>query len=297
MAWTVIVNPAAGRTKQRRLPDVLDAVDAAARRGIAVEAYVSTSPDDAREHAAKAAADGRDLVAAGGDGTVGAIAGIAADHRVRCSILPIGSGNDFAATLGYPIGDIAACVALLDDDFGADRTIDLGRANGTWFCSVTATGFDSEASRWANGVSRLSGTSLYVAAVLRTLATYKPHPMRVTVDGEVHELRAWMVSVGNGTRYGGGMLITPNATLDDGIFDVCAIDAVSRPRFLANFPKVFKGTHLGVDGVHTWRGRVVAIESLDPSVPIEVYADGDRVGPLPATMECVAEALTVRVPR
>src|SRR6185437_10116318 len=146
---------------------------------------------------------------------------------------------------------------------GVDRTIDLGRVNDRWYCSVTATGFDSEANRWANTVTRLSGTPLYVAAVLRTLATYRPHPMRVTVDGERHELRAWMVSVGNSTTYGGGMRITPDARLDDGLVDVCAIDgAVPRTKFLAQFPKVFKGAHVNVDGVHVWRGASATVESL-----------------------------------
>jgi diacylglycerol kinase (ATP) len=261
-----------------------------------IETHVSTSADDAIAHAAKAAANGRDLVAAGGDGTVGAIAGVAADHSVRLAIVPCGSGNDFATSLGYERGEPGPALAVLGDA-GVDRTIDLGRVNDRWYCSVTATGFDSEANRWANGINRLSGTPLYVAAVLRTLATYKPHPMRVTVDGEVHELRAWMVSVGNSTTYGGGMRITPDARLDDGLVDVCAIDgAVRRPKFLASLPKVFKGTHVDIDGVHVWRGANVIVESLDEHVPIEVFADGERVGPLPATMRAAPNALTVRVP-
>ncbi len=297
MGWTVVVNPAAGRSRRRaRVPDLLDAIDALAHSGVAVEAHVSTSGDDAVAHAAKAAANGRDLVAAGGDGTVGAMAGVAADHGVRLAIVPCGSGNDIATMLGYDITEPVRALDVLRDRSGVDRTIDLGRVNDRWYCSVTATGFDSEANRWANSVSHLSGTPLYVAAVLRTLVTYKPHPMRVTVDGEVHELRAWMVSVGNGTTFGGGMKITPNASLDDGLLDVCAIEAISRAKFLANFPKVFKGAHIGIDGVLQWRGKVVTVESLDQSVPIEVFADGERVSPLPATMRAVAGALTVRVP-
>ncbi len=294
----MIVNPAAGRTRRTHVPALLDAIDALAHAGVAIEAHVSTSAADALATAAKAAANGRDLVAAGGDGTVGAIAGVAADHGVRLAIVPCGSGNDFATLLGYRPGTPAPAALAVLGDGGADRTIDLGRVNDRWYCSVTATGFDSEASRWANGVTRLSGTALYVAAVLRTLATYRPHPLRVTVDGERHELRAWMVSVGNGTTYGGGMRITPDARLDDGLIDVCAIDGVvSRARFLLHFPKVFKGTHLAVAGVHTWRGSSVTVESLDDSIPIEVFADGERVAPLPATMHAVPNALVVRVPK
>lgn len=297
--WTVIINPAAGRGRRRtHVPALLDAIEAMARAGTPVEVHVSTSAADALASAAKAAANGRDLVAAGGDGTVGAIAGVAADHGVRMAIVPCGSGNDFATTLGYDTSASPAETLAVLGDGGVDRTIDLGRVNDRWYCSVTATGFDSEANRWANGVTRLTGTPLYVAAVVRTLASYRPHPFRVTVDGEQHELRAWMVSVGNSTTYGGGMRITPDARLDDGLVDVCAIDGtvVSRPKLLRHFPKVFKGAHGAIEGVEMWRGASVTIESLDSSVPIEVFADGERVGPLPATMRAVANALTVRVP-
>ena len=219
----MVVNPAAGRTRRTHVPALLDAIDELVRDGIPIEVHVSTSADDAVAHAAKATANGRDLVAAGGDGTVGRSP--ASWPTTACGLPSCrGSGNDFATSLGYHRDEPHRALDVLGDK-GVDRTIDLGRVNDRWYCSVTATGFDSEANRWANGVTRLSGTPLYVAAVLRTLATYKPHPMRVTIDGESHELRAWMVSVGNSTTYGGGMRITPDAVLDDGLVDVCAIDS------------------------------------------------------------------------
>ena len=92
------------------------------------------------------------------------------------------------------------------------------------------------------------------------------------------------------------MRVTPAARLDDGLLDVTVVGAMSRPEFLWNFPKVFKGNHVGNPKVKTLQGKVVQLESLDPSVPMEVYADGERVGPLPGTMEAVRDALTVRVP-
>jgi diacylglycerol kinase (ATP) len=109
-----------------------------------------------------------------------------------------------------------------------------------------------------------------------------------------------MVSVGNSTTYGGGMQIVPHARLDDGRLDVCIIGAVSRLRFVANFPKVFAGRHADVPGVEFARGSQITVESLGPSTdgaPLEVWADGERVAPLPATMTVVRDALVVRVPR
>ena len=105
------------------------------------------------------------------------------------------------------------------------------------------------------------------------------------------------MAVGNGPAYAGGMRVTPDARLDDGLLDVTVVGAMSRPEFLWNFPKVFKGTHVSNPKITTRRGATVHLESLDASIPMEVYADGELVGPLPGTMEAVRDALTVRVPR
>ena len=290
MTWTVIVNPAAGRGRTRRLlPDI---EERAAAVGAKIE--VSLSADDPPRMAREAAAQGHDLVACGGDGVAAAVAGVAADTGRRLAIVPTGAGNDFARNLGYDAKHpLAAFDALAH---GRDRVVDLGRVNDRWYTCVTASGFDAEANRWANTVHRLSGTALYVAAVLRTLAVYQPHPFRITVDGEQHELRAWLVAVGNGPAYAGGMKITPKASMDDGVLDVTVVGELTRMQFLANFPKVFKGTHLAHPDIAIFRGTRVEIESLDPSLPMDVYADGERVGPLPATMEAVRQALRVRVP-
>ena len=135
---------------------------------------------------------------------------------------PTGAGNDFARGLGYdPKHPLDAFAALAH---GHDRVVDLGRVNGRWYTCVTASGFDAEANRWANTVHRLSGTTLYVAAVLRTLAVYKPHPFRLTVDGEAHEITAWLVAVGNGPAYARRHAHRARrASLDDGLLDVTVV--------------------------------------------------------------------------
>jgi diacylglycerol kinase (ATP) len=288
--WTAIVNPVAGRGRtQKLLPELERAASAA---GIAL--HVSPEPGAPTKLARAATDDGHDLVACGGDGLVTEVAGVAADTGKRLAIVPTGAGNDFARVLGYdPKHPLTAFDAIPN---GHDRVVDLGRVNGRWYTCVTASGFDAEANRWANTVTKLSGTTLYVAAVLRTLAVYKPHRFRVTVDGDAHETTAWLVAVGNGPAYAGGMRVTPAARLDDGLLDVTIVGAMSRPEFLWNFPKVFKGKHVDHAKVTTLRGENVHLESLDPSVPMEVYADGERVGPLPGTMEAVRDALNVRVP-
>jgi diacylglycerol kinase (ATP) len=292
MPWTIVVNPAAGRRRNRDLVSVLRSLAASA--GLDAAVVASESAEDAAKLATEAAVAGRDLIAAGGDGTVGLLAGIAADHECRLGIVPTGSGNDFAVALGYerkrPLEAVAAIAA------GRDATVDLGVVNGRSYTCVTCSGFDAEANRWANTVTKLSGTALYVAAVFRTLAVYRPTPFRVTVDGEVHETAAWLVAVGNGGAYAGGMHILPNARMDDGLLDVCVIGNLSRLQMVRHFPKVFRGAHLGVAGIETYRGSRVTVEALGRD-DMEVWADGERVGPLPATMEPRPDALRVRVPQ
>jgi diacylglycerol kinase (ATP) len=288
--WKVIVNPAAGRGRTRRLLGELER----AAKDAGAEFVVSPEPGAPTRLAAEAAADGLDLVGCGGDGLVAEVAGVAAERGRRLAIVPTGAGNDFARVLGYDMKRPLAAFDVLDR--GLDRTVDLGRVNGHWYTCVTASGFDAEANRWANTVQRLSGTALYVAAVLRTLAVFRPYPFRVTVDGDTHEFQAWLVAVGNSTTYAGGMRIAPDADLGDGLLDVTVIGHLSRPDFLYSFPRVFKGTHVSHPKVTTLRGANVEVMSLDGSRPMDVYADGERIGPLPARMEAVPNALTLRVP-
>jgi len=290
MTWTVIVNPEAGRGRTRKLLPQIEARAAAVGAKVAVSMNGGAPEQLARE----AAAIGHDLVACGGDGLVAMVAGVAADTGRRLAVVPTGAGNDFARGLGYDLKRPLDAFAALE--FGRDRVVDLGRVNGRWYTCVTASGFDAEANRWANTVHRLSGTALYVAAVLRTLAVYQPHPFRLTIDGDAHEMKAWLVAVGNGPSYGGGMNIAPGASLDDGLLDVTVVGEMTRLQMLVNFPKVFKGTHTSHPKVTTYRAKRVGLESLDASVPMDVYADGERVGPLPAAMEAVGGALTARVP-
>jgi diacylglycerol kinase (ATP) len=300
--WTAVVNPSAGRGRTRKLLPRL--TSALARADLDVEVVVSADLDDARKLARVALDADRGVVACGGDGLVSELAGLVADADGVLGIVPTGAGNDFARHLGIDHRRHLDAISVLEH--GRVTTVDLGRAeavdeeggNSTrWFASVANTGFDSEANRWANDVQWASGTTLYVLAVVRTLAVYRPHRFRLSVDGAEREVEAWLLAVGNGRCYAGGMMITPDAELDDGQLDVCMVGPVSRPEFLWSFPKVFRGTHVHHPAVHMQRGREVVIESLDASVPIELYGSGERIGPLPARLEAVPGALRVMVPR
>ena len=296
-AWTAVVNPAAGKGRTRKLlPQLTESLTGALGD---VEIHVTTDAGDVLRRARAAYAAGRTVVACGGDGTVNALAGVASETGGVLGIVPTGSGNDFAAHLGLDWKRWRDAVGVLTQDRVA--RVDLGRAvldDGTsaWFTSVANSGFDSEANRWANGVRWATGTTLYVLAVVRTLAVYSPRRYRLTVDGEARDLDAWLVAVGNARGYAGGMRITPDARLDDGELDVCVVGAVSRAGFLRAFPRVFRGTHTSHPAVSMFRGKVIELASLESAGTNELYGSGERIGPLPARMEAVPGALRVLVP-
>jgi diacylglycerol kinase (ATP) len=297
MRWTVVVNAAAGRGRsRRRLPRVLDHIAGASGLDDLVTCP-TTDPAQARRVAAEAFAAGRGVVACGGDGTVVNLAMVAAESDGVLAIVPTGSGNDFARALGID-GVTAAVDALRHETI---RAVDLGRARTadgttTWFTTVAHTGFDAAANRWANGVRVTGGTPLYVLAVLRTLVTYHRARRVVTVDEERLETDGWLVAVANSAFYGGGMMIAPDASLDDGRLDVCLVGAVGRAGFVRAFPRVFRGRHVTHPRVTMRRGTRVTIESADPD-DVGLWAAGEHIGPLPAELTVVAGAVRVVVPR
>ncbi len=299
-AWTAVVNPAAGRDRAgARLPHVVDAL---AGTDLDVAIQVSADADDLVAIARGAFHQGRGVVACGGDGTVCALAGVAADHGGVLAVVPVGSGNDFARQLQIPRDDLGAAVALLSH--GRVDQVDLGRAHTAdgrtaWFTTVANTGFDAAANEWANRVSWTSGTLLYVMATLRTLATYRPRRFRLTVDDDVIDTDAWLVAVGNTRTYAGGMMITPEASVHDGRLDVCVVGPVGRLDFLRTFPSVFRGEHVRHPMVRTWRADRVTVEATEPvgtATPVDLWASGEHMGPLPARLEPAPGALAVVVP-
>jgi YegS/Rv2252/BmrU family lipid kinase len=242
--------------------------------------------------AAREAANGGDVpVVMSGDGLIGAVGGALAQTGAAMGIIPGGRGNDLARVLGIP-KDPAGSVAVLAD--GNEREIDVGEANGRRFLSIASCGFDSECNRRANETRLIRGNLVYAYAALRTLASWKPATFTVVLDDrEPIEFRGYSVAVANSRAFGGGMFIAPHAELDDGLLDVITISDVSKLRYIRGLPKVFKGTHLENEEVAERRGATVEI-SADRD--FEIYADGEHLTDLPATIRTIKRALRVIAP-
>lgn len=291
--WTAVVNAGAGRRRRRtaiaRLGDALTAR--------AVGMHVTPTAAIGLEVARTAFTRGDGVIACGGDGTVRDLAALASETGGLLAVVPIGSGNDFARALGYDHQHPLEALRVLDE--GREVSVDLGRAHTAdgviqWFTTVAHTGLDGEVNRWANEVTWASGTALYAISALRAMAIVHPFRIRVTANGDVWSGSAWLVAVGNTHCYGGGMPIVPTARLDDGRLDAIIIDgAVSRAEVIRRFPQMMRGKHEGVHGVHLRSGATIDIQGPGDH---DLWASGERVGPLPATIHVVPDALRVLVP-
>jgi len=288
MPLTLLVNPAsAGGKTLRLLPEVEQALDA--RRAV-FRVQRTKGLEHGAEQALLAIEAGEVPVVMSGDGLLGAVGGAMAGSETPLGIVPGGRGNDLARVLGVP-SDPASAVATLFG--GHSRRIDVGEANGKRFLGIVSVGFDSEANRCANETHFLRGNLVYAYAAIRTLLGWKPARFTIRVDNERIRLSGYSISVANNQAFGGGMFIAPEAELDDGEFDIVAIGDVSKFRYVTNLPKVFKGTHVEMDEVRVFRAPHL---ELSASRPFPVYADGEHLTDLPASLRVLPRALSVLVP-
>ncbi len=282
----LLTNPVAGKGKGGRVRD-----QALARlwgAGLVVRDLQGRDVDEALDLARQCVADGVDaLVVCGGDGMVHLAVQAVATTTTALGIIPAGTGNDVARYFDIPRGDPEAAADLVIA--GRTRTVDLARSGAKYFVTVLAAGFDAIVNERANRMTWPKGQMRYNLATLAELRVFEPLPYVLQIDGRQLELEAMLVAVGNGPSFGGGLRITEGALLDDGMLDVVIIKPMSKAGLIRTYPKLFKGTHVTHPQYEHHLARSVTIAAPG----IVSYADGERFGPLPLTVECVAGALTV----
>lgn len=290
---SLFVNPTAGRGRGAHAAQPAAASLRAA--GFSVRTVVGVDAADALQRAREAVQGGTGaLVVVGGDGMVHLALQAVAGTTTPLGVVAVGTGNDFARSLGLPVREPAAAGRLVAEALKGTRTreVDLGRAAGQWFGTVLASGFDSRVNDRGNRMKWPTGRLRYDVAMVAELAAFRPLPYRITLDGgEVLETEATLVAVGNGPSYGGGMKICARADLTDGLFDVTVVGDCSRATLLRVFPRVYKGTHLEHPVVTVHRAARVELAAPD----VTGYADGEPLGPLPITAEAVPAAVRVLV--
>jgi YegS/Rv2252/BmrU family lipid kinase len=284
----LVPNPAAGGGRAERIvPEVMSELDA---MGADCRLIAASTLSDAREQAGRAAAAGEGVVAIGGDGLVGPIAGAMRGAPGALTIVPAGRGNDYARVLRIPREPRPAARLALE---GEERTLDVGEVNGVPFVGIASLGFDSDANRIANETRIVRGSLVYLYAALRALIAWRDARFEVTVDGERREVIGYSVLVANSKAYGGGMFVMPHAELDDGRLDVLLVGEKSKLGFLRHIPRVFRGAHVEDPAATFLRGERVEVAA---DRPFAVYADGDPVAELPAVMTVARRSLRVTCP-
>ena len=293
----VIVNPVAGRGRAGKEVGAIRHLLGASGQG-----WVwrwTQKAGDAERMAREAAQFGVPLVVAvGGDGTIYEVANGILGTGTTLGLIPFGTGNDLARTLGL-FGDLPlACRTLTE---GRTLRLDVGVMEGQGaegprrFLVVAGTGYVADVARTVNrGVKFLTGAAAYVWGAIITLRQFTPFHLTLDVDGTHIETDAMFVAVANTPVTGGGMRLTPGARVDSGVLEVCLVGRVSRPTLLYELTRVFQGTHVRNPAVTMLRGTRITVTADPPQL---LWADGDTLGSTPATFTLLPGALPVRVPR
>ena len=297
--FLIVTNPASGRG---RATATLETVIVHLRRaGSKLEVCETTQRGEAEaaiRESCRAVTPPDVVVACGGDGTVQEVAATLAvirremgDSCPSMGLAPTGRCNDFARAMGITPDAEAIAQALLR---GEPQLVDLGRANGRYFCTVAALGVDADVSSYVDAMKLpLRGTPAYVVGALRVLAQYKPRWMRIEGDFGVIERELFMASTANTPVYGGNMRIVPHADPADGLLDLCLIDPVSRLKAFTLLPKVMAGKHVDMPIVQFHRSRFLKI-TAEPIM--EMWADGERLTHTTVSIEVVPKAIRVLKP-
>lgn len=310
----VIVNPqsAAGRARKEwpHLSRLLQG-----RYG-AFETRFTTQPGDATTLARRGLEEGFDnLIAVGGDGTLNEAANgffqpaqpgkapVLIRPGAALGLFPFGTGGDFRKTALLPKGPSEAARYLRDAKV---RPVDIGRMDlvahdGTptsrFFLNIASFGLSGVVDEHVeNGPKWLGGKLSFLLASLRGVASYKPQPVRLVLDGqEIYEGPIYLVAAANGQFFGGGMWVAPEASLEDGALDIVVVRGMPKARWLLRGTSIYSGAHLKMPEVSVHRGKKLVATPLDRD-PVRIDFDGEQPGALPATAEIFAKALPFMMP-
>jgi diacylglycerol kinase (ATP) len=284
----VLVNPKA-RGGVARVDDALGLL-AAGGIDVAVARYGSIAEivDDIQRHGRAADL----IVVCGGDGTLNAAARGLVDTGLPLGILPCGTANDLARTLGIPPDPTQAAAVILA---GHTRRIDVGDVNGHPFFNVASIGISVAMARTLTPeLKRRWGRLGYAVAALKALTVARPFHATIVGDDASCRVRTLQIAVGNGRHYGGGAVVTEAAAIDDGRLDLYSLEAASVWKLVLMLRDFRRGTHGSWREVRTARGTAFEVRTRQPRA---VNADGELVTFTPARFAVHHGAVTVFAPR
>ncbi|HPU95915.1 MAG TPA: diacylglycerol kinase family lipid kinase [Bacillota bacterium] len=302
----IVLNMKAGRGKSGKvLPELAKHMQ---ELGLSFDLQVTQKQGHAVELARQARLDGVDLViAAGGDGTYHEVMnGLTEGGKLPCpatamGVVTTGSGCDFPRSINMPRDDWKAAAQVIRQ--GKLKQVDIvkatyigpyGAMESKAFINASNAGLTSETILSAESFKILGGKAGYLLAGIKTLLAYKNREIRLVVDGEeAFRGKATMVTVGNGTYCGGGIMFTPSADPFDGMIDAVVIGDLNIWEVLKEIPRIYSGGHLANPKVKAYRGKTMRLES---KLPLYAEMDGEMPGTLPVEYEVLPGALKLLVP-
>ena len=284
----LVVNPAS-----RRGREALDAGTAVLEgAGLSVHHVAVDNPGAVGEAVRVGSAEADLVILAGGDGTFNC----AAEAMVECGrplgLIPTGTANDLARTLGIPVDPAEACRIIVA---GRRRRIDLGWVEGKLFFNVAHIGLGvAVAELHTDERKRRFGVAAYLFSIRDALATYRPFRCRIVCDGKVERHRLVQLAIGNGRHYGGGLTVSENAVIDDGLLDLYAVPPLPWWRLVLLLPRLRSGPRATDRGILLRHGREIEVRTRR-SLPIATDGEITRRA-TPARFRVVPGALEVFVP-
>ena len=295
MKTLILANPNAGRLESR------EQLEAEAAKLLGHELRFTEAPGEAERLARESLRDGcRLVVAAGGDGTINEVVnGLSEDFgSARLAILPLGTGNDLARSIGVP-ADLVEALEVLRQ--GRVRRLDVVRARfgadggaERYFLNMATGGFSGDLNEAMDKERKTAwGPFSYLRSAVEAAAEIRSFEVSIEAEGqEPFTSSAVSAVVANGRYAGGGVPAAPEACVDDGLLDVVIIPALSMGQLAWLMPRMLAGTHLSSEHVRFFRTRRLRIES-DPPCPFNL--DGEEAGVTPVELEILPGALEVVV--
>ncbi len=267
--YLLIVNPEAGsRNTMKALPEIDHILR---REKVDFEFHFTDQPGHATKLVQEYGDEFDVAVSVGGDGTINEVINGLPDLNKALGMIPIGTGNDFARSCSIPYDSLEDAIKIILNHYV--KKVDVGEVNGRRFINVMGMGFEGRANEIGTKLDFINGAPRYLAAIAYTFFTYRRMPVKISFDDVVLENDFFLLSIGNGWNVGGGLQLTPKSILDDGLFDICYIESISRPRIIAVFNRLYDGTAETIREANHYRTNKVTIES---KARFWIHVDGER---------------------
>jgi diacylglycerol kinase (ATP) len=231
------------------------------------------------------------VIVGGGDGTLNAVTEGLVDTQLPLGVLPLGTANDLARTLGIPTDLNQACEIITQGNL---QRIDLGWVNGKYFFNVASLGLSVQITQQlTTEVKRRWGVLAYLATAIGVIRQSRPFLAEIACQEQTIQVRTVQVAVGNGRHYGGGMTVVEDAAIDDNRLDLYSLELRHWWQIIPLLPAMRGGQHVNSSYVRALAGKEFTVRTRKPR---PINTDGEITTYTPATFRVVPKALSVLVP-